>query len=61
MALPVLHRPGESQGLHRVHGARELRGGNDQGERKELLEAGHTLACWPGFSSEHGTGSQRGS
>lgn len=32
MALPVLHRAGEGEGLHRVHGARELRGGNDQGE-----------------------------
>ena len=60
MALPVLHRPGESQGLHGVHGARELRGGNDQGERGELLEAGRAPACWPGLRSEHGTGSQGG-
>ena len=32
MALPVLHRAGEGQGLHRVHRPRELRGGDDQGE-----------------------------
>lgn len=31
MALSVLHRPREGQGLHGVHGARELRGGDDQG------------------------------
>ena len=38
MALPVLHRPGESEGLHGVHRARELCGGDDQGERAGLLE-----------------------
>lgn len=31
MALPVLHRPREGQGLHGVHGAGELRGRDDQG------------------------------
>ena len=52
----MLHRPGESEGLHGVHRARELRGGDDQGERAGLLEAGHpgafrlasqlTAQCW---------------
>lgn len=32
MALSVLHRPGEGEGLHRVHRARKLRGRNDPGE-----------------------------
>lgn len=56
VALPVLHRPGESEGLHGVHRARKLRGRDDQGERAGLLEAGHpgafrlasqlTAQCW---------------
>ena len=49
MALPVLHRPGESEGLHGVHGARELRGRDDQGERAGLLETAHPGAFRPGF------------
>ena len=51
MALPVLHRPGESEGLHGVHRPRELRGGDDQGERAGLLEAAGLASqlgaqCW---------------
>lgn len=32
MALSVLHRAGESEGLHGVHRTRELCGRDDQGE-----------------------------
>lgn len=50
MALSVLHRPGESKGLHRIYWARELCGRNDQGEWKGLPGA-RWWAYWPGFSA----------
>lgn len=42
VALLVLHRPGEGQGLHRVHRSRELRGRNDPGEDVQMHFRTHT-------------------
>lgn len=43
MALLVLHRPSEGEGLHRVHRPGELRGRNDAGPQPGLVpsDAGH--------------------